>query len=559
MRLPVICAAATLIGAPRLPAQRTAPPPADLIVTHARIYTVDDSHPFVSAMAVRDGRVQFVGSEREALLLRGASTRMLDAGGQTIIPGMVDSHAHLFELGTFLHNLDVTDTRSYDAILSRVAARIKDTPANRWVLGRGWDQNKWGDTRFPTHDALTRISPNNPVVLERIDGHAILANAAAMHAAGVTAATKDPAGGRIERAANGDPTGVFVDNAMALVNKAIPPLSHDDMRAATLAAITEANRYGLVGVHDPGEPREVLDVFEELAKANSFSLRVYAMISDDSAAIEHYFQRGPQSALYDGHLWIRSIKLYADGALGSRGAALLDPYADDPKNIGLLKTTPEHLFDVSKRALEHGFQVATHAIGDRGNRVALDAYEKALKAVPTVDHRFRIEHVQVLDHADVPRFAQLGVIPAMQAVHQTSDMYWAPTRLGYARTFGAYAWRSLLNTGVIIPNGSDFPVERVNPLFSFHAAVSRQDDNNWPPGGWFPEQRMTREEALESMTIWPAFAGFQEQLTGSLTVGKYADFVILDRDIMTIPETSILGTNVVATYIGGRSVFERSR
>ena len=550
----------TLLSATAASAQRpAAPPPADLIVTHAKIYTVDDSHPLVSAMAVRNGLVQFVGSEREALLLRGPATRMLDAGGQTIIPGMVDAHAHLFGLGAFLRSIDLTDTRSYDAIVSRVSARVKDVPAGRWVIGRGWDQNKWGDTRFPTHEALSRVSPNNPVVLERIDGHALLVNAAVMRAAGVTAATKDPAGGRIERAAGGEPTGVFVDNAMGLIEKVIPPMSHDDMRAATLAAIAESNRYGLTGLHDPGEPREVLDVFEELAKAGTFSLRVYAMISDDSAAIEHYFQRGPQSALYDGHLWIRSIKLYADGALGSRGAALLDPYADDPKNNGLLKSTPEHLRDVSTRALQHGFQVGTHAIGDRGNRVALDAYEAALKAVPTVDHRFRIEHVQVLDHADVPRFAQLGVIPSMQAVHQTSDMYWAPTRLGYARTFGAYAWRSLLNTGVIIPNGSDFPVERVNPLYSFHAAVSRQDDNSWPPGGWFPEQRMTREEALKSMTIWPAYAGFQENVSGSLTPGKYADFVILDQDIMTVPESSILGTGVIATYISGKAVFERGR
>ncbi len=555
-RAAILC----LLSAAALPAQRpAAPPSADLIVTHAKIYTVDDSHPLVSAMAVRNGLVQFVGSEREALLLRGPSTRVLDAGGQTIIPGMVDAHAHLFGLGAFLRSIDLTDTRSYDAIVSRVSARVKDVPAGRWVIGRGWDQNKWGDTRFPTHEALSRVSPNNPVVLERIDGHALLVNAAVMRAAGVTAATKDPAGGRIERAAGGEPTGVFVDNAMGLIEKVIPPMSHDDMRAATLAAIAESNRYGLTGLHDPGEPREVLDVFEELAKAGTFSLRVYAMISDDSAAIEHYFQRGPQSALYDGHLWIRSIKLYADGALGSRGAALLDPYADDPKNNGLLKSTPEHLRDVSTRALQHGFQVGTHAIGDRGNRVALDAYEAALKAVPTVDHRFRIEHVQVLDHADVPRFAQLGVIPSMQAVHQTSDMYWAPTRLGYARTFGAYAWRSLLNTGVIIPNGSDFPVERVNPLYSFHAAVSRQDDNSWPPGGWFPEQRMTREEALKSMTIWPAYAGFQENVSGSLTPGKYADFVILDQDIMTVPESSILGTGVIATYISGKAVFERGR
>jgi predicted amidohydrolase YtcJ len=547
------------VSAQRAAVQPAPLEPADLIVTNARIYTVDDSRPFVSALAVRNGRVQFVGSQREALFLRGPSTTMVDANGQTVIPGITDAHGHLFEIGTFLRNIDLKDTRSFNDIVTRIGTHAKSAAANSWIFGRGWDQNQWGDTRFPTHDALSRVSPNNPVILERVDGHAILVNSAAMRAANITAATQAPAGGRIEHDANGQPTGVFVDNAMDLVQRVVPPLSHDDMRSATLAAVAEANKYGLVGMHDAGEPRAIIDVFEELAKAGNFSLRVYVMISDDSAAIEHYFQRGPQSALYDGHLWIRTIKLYADGALGSRGAALLDPYADDPKNTGLLKSTPDHLRDVSTRALQHGFQVATHAIGDRGNRVALDAYEAALQAVPVVDHRFRIEHVQVLDHADVPRFAKLGVIPSMQAVHQASDMYWAPTRLGYARTFGAYAWRSLLNTGVIIPNGSDVPVERANPLYSFHAAVSRQDDNGWPPGGWFPEQRMTRDEALKSMTIWPAFAAFQEQVTGSLTPGKYADFVILDRDIMTVPDAEILGTHVSATYIQGRAVFERRR
>ncbi|HEY4306281.1 MAG TPA: amidohydrolase [Gemmatimonadaceae bacterium] len=550
----------SLLASSALPAQRPATPPsADLIVTNARIYTVDDSHPFVNALAVRDGRVQFVGSVREAMLLRGASTRVIDATGKTVIPGMTDAHAHLFGLGEFLRSIDLTDTRSFDEIVNRVGAQVRQTPAGQWVVGRGWDQNKWGNTAFPTHETLTRVSPNNPVVLERIDGHAKLLNAAAMKLAGITVATKDPAGGRLERGANNEPTGVLVDNAMDLIDRVTPPLSHDEMRTAALAAIAESNKYGLTGLHDPGEPRAVLDLFEELAKSSTFNLRVYAMISDDSAALVHYFERGPQSALYDNHLWIRAIKLYADGALGSRGAALLDPYSDDPKNVGLLKSTQAHLTDVSTRALQHGFQVATHAIGDRGNRVALDSYEAALKAVPTVDHRFRVEHVQILDHADVPRFAQLGVIPSMQAVHQTSDMYWAPTRLGYNRTLGAYAWRSLLNTGVIIPNGSDFPVERVNPLYSFHAAVSRKDDSGWPPGGWFPEQAMTREEALKSMTIWPAFAGFQEKDLGSLTPGKFADFVILDRDIMTVPDADILGTAVLATYIGGRAVFERSR
>ena len=540
------------------PLRRIAPQAPDLIVTNARIYTVDDNRPVVDAMAIRGGRVVATGPARLIMSSKGANTQVLDVGGRTVIPGMIDAHAHLFGLGTSLRNIDLTGARSYDDVVARIAARVREVPPGQWILGRGWDQNKWGDTRFPTHDALSRISPNNPVVLTRIDGHALLVNAAAMRAAGVAATTKDPAGGRLERAASGEPTGVFVDNAMGLVDRVVPPMSHDEMRAATLAAIAETNRFGLVGLHDPGEPRDVLDLFEELAKAGNFSLRVYAMISDDSAAIEHYFQRGPQNALYDNHLWIRAIKLYADGALGSRGAALLDPYTDDPGNSGLLRTTPDHLRDVSTRALRHGFQVATHAIGDRGNRVALDAYEAALKAVPTIDHRFRIEHAQVIDHADIPRFAQLGVIPSMQAVHQTSDMYWAPTRLGYARSFGAYAWRSLLNTGVIIPNGSDMPVERVNPLFSFHAAVSRQDDNDWPPGGWFSDQRMTREEALKSITIWPAYAGFMEMECGSLQPGKLADFVVLDQDIMRVPAELILKTQVIATYLGGKAVYQRS-
>ena len=531
--------------------------PADLIVTNARIYTVDEARPFGAALAVKDGRVLFVGSEREALALRGSSTRLIDAHGNTIVPGIVDAHEHLLEVGFSLATVNLADTRSYDEVVRRVVERVSQAPSGRWIQGRGWDQNKWGDTRFPTHDALSRVTPNNPVILTRIDGHAILVNAAAMKAAGITAATKDPVGGRLERTATGEPTGVFVDNAKELIQRVVPPPTKDEIHQATLAAIKESQRYGLVGVHDAGEPRDVIDIFEEMARAGEFGLRGYIMVSDDSAAIAHYFARGPQSALYDGHIWIRTIKLYADGALGSRGAALLDPYADDPKNTGLLLSPPEHIKDVATRALKAGFQVATHAIGDRGNRIVLDAYEAALTAIPTTDHRFRIEHAQILNFADIPRFARLGVIPSMQAVHQSSDMTWAPTRLGYARSFGAYAWRSLLNTGVVVPNGSDAPVERVNPLYSFHAAVTRADDNDWPPGGWFPAEKMTRDEALKSITIWPAFAAFQEQTLGSLSPGKYADFVILDQDIMTVPDQRILKTTVLATYIGGKAVYER--
>jgi predicted amidohydrolase YtcJ len=552
-----LLAAVALAAASSLSAQRPAPAPADLIVTNATIYTVDDAHPRASALAVRDGRIQFVGSEREALALKGPSTQMVDAGGKTIVPGIVDAHAHLLELGFTLSDIQLFDTRSYDQVVQKVAAKMGGVPAGRWIRGRGWDQNKWGDTRFPTHEALSRVTPNNPVVLTRVDGHAILVNAAAMKAAGVTAATQDPSGGRIERFPNGEPTGVFVDNAKALIERVVPAETKAEIREATLAAIKEVEKYGLVGVHDAGEPRNVIDVFEEMAKAGEFGIRGYIMVSDDSAAVAHYFARGPQSALYDGHIWIRAIKLYADGALGSRGAALLDPYTDDPKNSGLLLSAPAHIQDVATRGLRAGFQVNTHAIGDRGNRVVLDAYEAALNAVPTADHRFRVEHAQVLNFADIPRFAKLGVIPSMQAVHQSSDMNWVPKRIGYERSLGAYAWRSLLNTGVIIPNGSDMPVERVNPLYSFHAAISRADDNDWPPGGWLPNEKMTREEALKSITIWPAVAAFQEQVMGSLAPGKYADFVILDQDIMRVPTDEVLKTGVIATYIGGKAVYQR--
>jgi predicted amidohydrolase YtcJ len=532
---------------------------ADLIVTNARIYTVDDARPVVAAMAVRDGKVLFTGSAREAMALRGSGTRVVDLAGRTVIPGMVDAHAHLLGLGQSLRNVNLVGARSYDEVIARVVERAKDVPAGQWILGRGWDQNDWGDSRFPTHEALSRALPNHPVWLTRVDGHAGLGNAAALRAAGVTSASVDPSGGKIERNATREPTGVFIDNATELVERSIPNPTREDNRRALAAAIAESHRWGLVGLHDAGESRATVDLLEEMANAGQFAFRLYIMVGDDSAAVAHYLARGPQAGLYDNRLWIRSFKLYADGALGSRGAALLEPYADDPNNRGLLLSAPAHIQDVAARALRAGFQVNTHAIGDRGNRVVLDAYDAALKANPTADHRFRVEHAQILGHDDIPRFAELGVIPSMQAVHQTSDMYWAGNRLGLGRLLGAYAWRSLMNTGVVVPNGSDFPVEEVNPLLSFHSSVSRQDAANWPVAGWFPEQRMTREEALKSMTIWPAYAGFQEATMGSLAPGKLADFVVLDRDIMTVPERDILGANVIATYIGGKAVYERAR
>jgi predicted amidohydrolase YtcJ len=544
------------------PAVSLAQGAADLVLTNGRIYTVDNAHPQASALAVRGGRILFVGSDAEAKALAGPSSEVIDLHGETVLPGFTDAHAHLLGLGEMLQRVNLAGSASYDEVVARVKAWATDVKTGEWIQGRGWDQNRWPVKEFPTHEALSRAFPNNPVVLDRIDGHALLANARAMELAHVTATTPDPTGGRIVRLASGAPSGVFVDNAKGLIERAVPPPTRAATRKAILAAVAEANRWGLTGIHDPGEDAETVSIFEELAKAGEYNLRNYVMLSDpgepgsSTAMSNPYIQRGPQSALYDGHLWIRAIKLYADGALGSRGAALLAPYSDDAGNSGLLVSRPEHIEAWAEWALAHGFQINVHAIGDRGNRIVLDAFDSALRRLPKADHRFRIEHAQVVSPQDIPRFAKLGVIPSMQATHQTSDMRWAESRVGPERIRGAYAWRSLLNTGVIIPNGTDFPVEEVNPLLTFHAAVTRQDPTNWPAGGWYPEQKMTRQEALQSMTIWPAYAGFQEAVLGSLTPGKYADFVVLDRDITQVPDNEILGARVISTWIGGKRVYE---
>lgn len=550
-------AAAMLFAAAPLAAQSNAATPADLVVLNGRIYTSDGTRPIVQAMAIRGGRVVFTGDAAGARALVGANTRTLDLQGRTVIPGMTDAHAHVVGLGETLQSVDLMDTRSYEEVIARVVERAKDTPKGQWVLGRGWDQNDWGNTAWPTHDALSRAVPDHPVLLTRVDGHASLVNAAAMRAANLTRNSQSPAGGEIIKDAQGNPTGVLVDNAKNLVSRVVPPPTREQVKEMITDAIAEMHRFGLTGVHDAGASGQTLELYEELGREGKLNIRLYAMISDHQPTIEAWFRRGPLVGAYDGTLWVRSIKLYQDGALGSRGAALLEPYTDDPRTSGLLVSPAEHIKDVASRALVAGFQVNTHAIGDRGNRLVLDSYEAALKERPTADHRFRIEHAQILHADDIPRFAQLGVIPSMQGSHQTSDMYWAGNRLGEGRLRGAYAWRSLLNSNVVIPNGSDFPVEYVNPLFSFNASVSRQDGNGWPAGGWYPEQRMTREEALFSMTLWAAYAGFQEAELGSLTPGKRADFVVLDRDILRVPTSDILGTQVLSTWVGGRAVYEK--
>jgi predicted amidohydrolase YtcJ len=538
-------------------------PPADLIVTNAHIYTVDEGRPLAEAMAISDGRIVFAGSARGAEVFAGPQTRRLDLEGKTVIPGMVDAHVHLLGLGRALRIIDLVGTRSYEEVIARVVERARDVPEGEWIRGRGWDQNDWAVTEFPTHEALSEAVPDHPVYLWRVDGHAVLVNRKALELAGVTAATVDPDGGRFIRDADGNPTGVLIDLARRAVSSVMPPLSERERREAVLAAIAEANKWGLTGVHDAGVSDTTIAVYEALAREGRYNLRNYVMVAAVDSVLDEfldqYLEQGPQDGLYDGRLWIRAIKLVADGALGSRGAALIEPYSDDPHNTGLVITGPERVQEIAQRALRNGFQVNVHAIGDAANRLTLDAFEAALQEVPVANHRFRIEHAQNIHFQDIPRFAELDVIPSMQGSHQTSDMYWAIDRLGWTRVQGAYAWRTLLNTGVVIPNGSDFPVESPNPLISFKAFITRQDANGWPAGGWFPDQRTTRDEALKSMTLWPAYAAFMEDVAGSLTPGKYADFVVLDQDIMKIAPERILDTQVLLTVLGGQVVYRKDR
>jgi predicted amidohydrolase YtcJ len=538
-------------------------PPADLIVTNAHIYTVDEGRPLAEAMAISDGRIVFAGSARGAEVFAGPQTRRLDLEGKTVIPGMVDAHVHLLGLGRALRIIDLVGTRSYEEVIARVVERARDVPEGEWIRGRGWDQNDWAVTEFPTHEALSEAVPDHPVYLWRVDGHAVLVNRKALELAGVTAATVDPDGGRFIRDADGNPTGVLIDLARRAVTAVMPPLSERERREAVLAAIAEANKWGLTGVHDAGVSDTTIAVYEALAREGRYNLRNYVMVAAVDSVLDEfldqYLEQGPQEGLYDGRLWIRAIKLVADGALGSRGAALIEPYSDDPHNTGLVITGPERVQEIAQRALRNGFQVNVHAIGDAANRLTLDAFEAALQEVPVANHRFRIEHAQNIHFQDIPRFAELDVIPSMQGSHQTSDMYWAIDRLGWTRVQGAYAWRTLLNTGVVIPNGSDFPVESPNPLISFKAFITRQDANGWPAGGWFPDQRTTRDEALKSMTLWPAYAAFMEDVAGSLTPGKYADFVVLDQDIMKIAPERILDTQVLLTVLGGQVVYRKDR
>lgn len=538
-----------------------AQPPPDIIYTNANIYTMEPGRPRAEALALAGARIAAVGSVAEVIKLRRPHIRVLDLGGRTVLPGLIDAHGHVGGLGIYgLGRLDLSRAASFEDLVAAVAERVRTAKKGEWILGGRWDHESWPDRRLPTHHALSRISPDNPVWLTRVDGHAGLANAAAMKIAGVTRETESPEGGEIIRDEHGEPTGIFVDNAEEIIARHI-----DQPAPSATAVILKAQEMcwsvGLTGVHDAGVTPGEVELYRELAAQGRLKLRIYAMIAGRHAI--EYFTRNPP--LIDERITVRACKLYADGALGSRGAWLLEPYADRPVGpdglpyTGLCVTQPEFLRQVAEHGLLHGYQVCTHAIGDRANRTTLDAYALALSRHPRENHRFRIEHAQLLHEEDIPRFARLGVIPSMQPTHCTSDMRWVEDRVGPQRARGAYAWASLLRSGARIAAGSDFPVESHNPFWGLYAAVTRQNPQGEPPGGWRSEQRMTREEGLRAFTLDAAWAAFEENHKGSLTAGKLADFIVIDRDVMTCEPREILQTRVLMTVIGGEVVYEEKR
>jgi predicted amidohydrolase YtcJ len=521
---------------------------ADLTVENATIYTVNKAQPKVRALAIKDGRILAAGDDVSAYA--GPATQRLDLHGATVVPGLIDSHAHLEGLGGLLESADLRHVRTVAEVAEYVRSQAAQRKPGEWIVGRNWDQTNWGG-QFPAARDLDAAAPANPVFLSRVDGHAGWANSAALQLAGVTAETPEPSGGRIIKDERGQPTGIFVDKAMSLVASKIPAPTAAQVQHRLLLATRECARLGLTTVHDAGISKLDLDAYRALIAGDSLPIRVYAMIGGTGALWREYLRKGPEIG---EQLTVRSIKLYADGALGSRGAALWQPYTDDPGNSGLLMTTKEEIAKVARDAVAHGFQVCTHAIGDRANRTVLDGYAEALGG-PN-DKRFRIEHAQVISLPDFQKFKDFSILPAMQATHATSDMRWIEKRVGPDRVAGAYAWQRFLHLGIPVANGSDFPVEEPNPMLGLYAAITRQDLEGNPPGGWTPSQRMTRAEALESWTLSGAYAAFQEKAKGSLEAGKLADFIVLDRDIMTVPELQIPETRVLKTFLGGKLVHE---
>ena len=536
--------------------------PADLVFKNGNIYTVNDGRPKAEAVAIKSDLIVFVGSNREAQAYVGSNTRVIDLGGKTMVPGMTDAHHHLFGVGFREITLNLEGITSLETFLATVKARVEQTQPGVWVTGRGWIETFWKPPVFPTRWDLDKVAPNNPVFLDRADGHGAVANSAALRIAGVDKSTPSPFGGEISKdKQSGEPNGMLLDAAQDLVQRHIPGTTTAEAERAVVLGVKRDIELGWTQVQDPGGSFAEVEMFKKLHKEGKIKLRIYKALSAPGKDAQQLLRDGPIIGADDHHLTVRTLKLYADGSLGSRSAALLQPYSDMPDTSGFLTIKEEELQPLLQEALRKGIQIETHAIGDRGNRFILDQYEKAMNAVPKAEWkikapRWRVEHSQIVNPLDIPRFAKLGVIPSMQPSHAIGDLHFAPSRLGIPRLAGAYAWQSFIKSGSIVPGGSDAPVERGEPMIEFYAAVARKDMKGFSGEGWHPEEAVSREQALKMFTIWAAYAAFEEKLRGSIEPGKLADFTILSADIMKIPEMDILKTHCVMTVIGGEIVYE---
>ncbi len=524
---------------------------------HILTLTARDAESPATAVVVQNGRISFVGSDQEARQQKGPQTQVINLRGATLMPGFIDSHCHLYGLGTSLVQINLVGTESANAVAALVDSAATGAPAGSWLQGRGWDQNDWSDQKYPDRSLLDEVSGQHPVLLRRIDGHAAWANSAALDLAHINAETPSPTGGEIVKDAHGRPTGILIDNAVDMVISIIPTPDRDEQIRRLNLAMAHCLRLGLTGVHEAGLDWERLDIYQELDAAGALPLRIYGMFDDQPEVLAQALTRGPFFSA-DGLITVRAVKLYADGALGSRGALLLADYTDQPGTRGWPVTSREHLEQVARDLGGAGFQICTHAIGDGANRMMLDIYASALADLGGQDHRWRLEHAQILDPTDIPRFAQLGIIAAMQPTHCTSDMDWAPARLGPDRLAGAYAWKSLLDQGTRLCFGTDFPIEQVDPLLGLYAARTRMHPDGTPPGGWFPQQCLDGRTAVELYTAGSAYAAFEENELGRVEKGFLADFTVLDGDPSTCSDKDLLGLQVLYTVVDGRVVFDNN-
>jgi predicted amidohydrolase YtcJ len=558
MRILLVVVSAILLSF--VPTQRNTNP-ADIVLKNGAVYTANDRAPKAQAIAVKGDRIVYVGSNNGVQRYVGTQTRVIDLKGRAIFPGFADSHQHLSGVGFREMTLNLEGTTSLEDLLAKLKAKVDQAKPGEWVTGRGWIETHWQPPVFPTRWDLDKVSPNNPVILGRADGHGAVANTAALKLAGVDKNTPNPFGGEISKdKQSGEPNGMLLDAAQGLVRRKVPPTTREDAERAVILGAKRNVELGWTQVQDAGGSLDEVEIFKKLYASGAIKLRIYKAIHGPGANANRLIGSGASIGEFQNRLTVRTIKVVADGALGSRGAALHTPYSDAPDTSGFLTVKTEELRPMLVAALKNGIQVETHAIGDKANRYILDEYETALKAVPRAERkvaepRWRVEHAQIVSPVDIPRFAKLGIIPSMQPSHAIGDLFFAPSRLGIDRLKGSYAWESFIKSGVVVPGGSDAPVERGEPMIEFYAAVARKDQKGFSTTGWHPEEAVTRAQALKMFTLWPAYAAFEEKLRGSIEIGKLADFTILSADIMTIPEAEILKTQCVMTVINGEIVF----